>query len=58
MKVIVDINKSTRKKFKKSLVNKYQNLPEEERKFNRTFNQLLSLAFQDSITFDIEFCIL
>ena len=58
MKVIVDINKSTRKRFKKSLVNKYQNLPEEERKFNRTFNQLLSLAFQDSITLDIEFCIL
>ena len=58
MKVIVDINKSTRKRFKKSLVNKYQNLPEEERKFSHTFNQLLSLAFQDSITFDIEFCIL
>ena len=58
MKVIVDINKSTRKRFKKSLVNKYQNLPEEERKFNCTFNQLLSLTFQDSITLDIEFCIL
>ena len=58
MKVIVDINKSTRKRFKKSLVNKYQNLPEEERKFNRTFNQLVTLAFQDSITLDIELCIL
>ena len=58
MKVIVDINKSTRKRFKKSLVNKYQNLPGEERILNRTFNQLLSLAFQDSITLDIEFCIL
>ena len=58
MKVIVDINKSTRKIFKKSLVNKYQNLPEEKRKFNRRFNQLLSLAFQDSVTLDIEFCIL
>ena len=55
MKVIVDINKSTRKIFKKS---KYQNVPEEKRKFNRRFNQLLSLAFQDSVTLDIEFCIL